>query len=147
MNDNLPFTDRTARNYMRMYHERDRLKTETVSDLTGAYKLIEHKKRNQLNEEEKRFKERKEIFKAHHSIRFERLQDAWRGAENSERKEFLRYLLRMTEDTLRRYRATYQASFSENDKPFYSDIDKRCIELILQFGFYYNDSPKRLIHK
>lgn len=42
--DNLPFTDRTARNYMRLYRERDRFKTETVSDLTEAYgRLVEHK--------------------------------------------------------------------------------------------------------
>ena len=37
---NLPFTDRTAQNYMRLYRERDRLKTETVSDLKSAYKLL-----------------------------------------------------------------------------------------------------------
>jgi len=37
---NLPFTDRTARNYMRIYDNRDKLKTETVSDLTGAYRLL-----------------------------------------------------------------------------------------------------------
>ncbi len=39
---NLPFTPRTARSYMRLYRERDRLKTETVSDLTSAYKLLSH---------------------------------------------------------------------------------------------------------
>jgi hypothetical protein len=38
--DNLPFTDRTARNYMRVYRGRDRLKSETVSDLKAAYKLL-----------------------------------------------------------------------------------------------------------
>jgi len=40
--DNLPFTDRTARNYMGLYRERDRLKTETVSDLgvTGGYRML-----------------------------------------------------------------------------------------------------------
>ena len=38
--DNLPFTDRTARNYMRLYKQKDRLKTETVSDLKSAYQLI-----------------------------------------------------------------------------------------------------------
>ncbi len=38
--DNLPFTDRTARTYMRLYDARDRLKTETVSDLSAAYKLL-----------------------------------------------------------------------------------------------------------
>lgn len=37
---NLPFTDRTARNYMRVYREKDRLKTETVSDLKSAYRLL-----------------------------------------------------------------------------------------------------------
>ena len=37
---NLPFTDRTARNYMGLYRKRDLLKTETVSDLTSAYKLL-----------------------------------------------------------------------------------------------------------
>ena len=38
--ENLPFTDRTARNYMRLHRERNRLKTETVSDLKGAYALL-----------------------------------------------------------------------------------------------------------
>ena len=37
---NLPFTDRTARSYMRVYENRDRLKTESVSDLTTAYRLL-----------------------------------------------------------------------------------------------------------
>jgi len=37
---NLPFTGRTARNYMHIYRERDWIKTESVSDLNGAYKLI-----------------------------------------------------------------------------------------------------------
>jgi len=37
---NIPFTDRTARNYMRLHQERDRIKTETVSDLAGAYHLL-----------------------------------------------------------------------------------------------------------
>lgn len=44
VNDNLPFTDRTARNYMRLFQERDRLKTENISGLKDAYELlIEHK--------------------------------------------------------------------------------------------------------
>ena len=38
--ESLPFTGRTSRNYMRLWRERDRLKTETVSDLTAAYKLL-----------------------------------------------------------------------------------------------------------
>jgi hypothetical protein len=37
---NLPFDVRTARNYCRCFEERDRLKTETVSDLTAAYKFL-----------------------------------------------------------------------------------------------------------
>jgi hypothetical protein len=36
----LPFDVRTARNYCRCFEERDRLKTETVSDLTAAYKFL-----------------------------------------------------------------------------------------------------------
>jgi hypothetical protein len=40
VHNHLPFTDRTARNYMRLHRERDRLKTETVSDLKSAYKLL-----------------------------------------------------------------------------------------------------------
>ena len=38
--DNLPFTERTAQNYMRIYRNRDRLKSETISDLTESYKLL-----------------------------------------------------------------------------------------------------------
>jgi hypothetical protein len=41
---NIPFTDRTARNYMRLYRERDRIKTESVSDLNDAYRLITSQK-------------------------------------------------------------------------------------------------------
>jgi len=40
VNGNLPFTDRTARNYMRLYEGRNRLKTETISVLTEGYKLL-----------------------------------------------------------------------------------------------------------
>ena len=38
--DNLPFSDRTARNYMRVYRNRDALKRKSVSDLTEGYKLL-----------------------------------------------------------------------------------------------------------
>ncbi len=52
VNDNLPFTDRTARNYMRLFNEQDRLKTESVSVLTEAYQtLIEHKVELQVDPE------------------------------------------------------------------------------------------------
>src|SRR6266404_1444826 len=37
---NIQFTDRTARNYMRVYERRDLVKMETISDLTGVYKLL-----------------------------------------------------------------------------------------------------------
>ena len=37
---NVPFTTRTAGNYMRLYEERDWLKLETVSDLTDCYRLL-----------------------------------------------------------------------------------------------------------
>ena len=52
---NLPFTNRTARNYVRLYLERDRLKTETVSDLKSAYRLLNQPKvieKKQVQEEE-----------------------------------------------------------------------------------------------
>ena len=38
--EHLPFTDRTARNYMKLHEHRERLKTETVSDLNEAYDLL-----------------------------------------------------------------------------------------------------------
>lgn len=38
--DSLPFTPRTARNYMRLFEHRDQLKTETVSVLGEAYRLL-----------------------------------------------------------------------------------------------------------
>lgn len=44
--DNLPFTDRTARNYMRLYHERDKLKTENVSVLNEAYSALTGKEKS-----------------------------------------------------------------------------------------------------
>lgn len=37
---NLPFTDRTARNYIRVFENRERLKLESVSDLGSAYRLL-----------------------------------------------------------------------------------------------------------
>jgi hypothetical protein len=37
---NAPFSDRTARNYIRLYENREQLKLETVSDLSGAYRLL-----------------------------------------------------------------------------------------------------------
>jgi hypothetical protein len=38
--NHLPFTARTARNYMALYRARELLKTENVSDLTSAYRLV-----------------------------------------------------------------------------------------------------------
>jgi len=37
---NIPFSDRTARNYMRLFKEQDKLKTENVSDLGDAYNVL-----------------------------------------------------------------------------------------------------------
>jgi hypothetical protein len=37
---NFRFTDRTARNYIRLFENRDRLKLESVSNLTEAYQLL-----------------------------------------------------------------------------------------------------------
>ena len=38
--ENLPFTGRTARNYIKLFNNKDMLITERVSDLTAAYKLL-----------------------------------------------------------------------------------------------------------
>jgi hypothetical protein len=48
----LPFTDRTARNYMRLYECRDQLKTETVSDLslTQGYRLLTDGRRSAFDD-------------------------------------------------------------------------------------------------
>lgn len=45
---NLPFTDRTVRRYMQVYENRKLLKTDTVSDLSEAYKLLEAPKQELL---------------------------------------------------------------------------------------------------
>ena len=37
---NMPFTPRTARNYMRLFDNREQLKSESVSDLGEAYRLL-----------------------------------------------------------------------------------------------------------
>jgi ribosomal protein L17 len=37
---NLPFSQRTARNYMLVFRERHKLKTENVTDLSKAYKVL-----------------------------------------------------------------------------------------------------------
>ena len=46
--DNLPSTDRTARNYMRAYKNRDKLKTENVSDLGATYRLMLEAPKNEI---------------------------------------------------------------------------------------------------
>lgn len=40
ISENLPFSERTARNYMRLYEQRDRVKTANVADLSVAYNLL-----------------------------------------------------------------------------------------------------------
>jgi len=42
---NLLFTDRTARRYMNIFENWDKLKTDSVSDLTTAYKMLEKPKK------------------------------------------------------------------------------------------------------
>jgi hypothetical protein len=64
LESNIPFTDRTARNYMKVYRERDRLKTETISDLKGAYALLASPQEESFNPDEwfKAIKEANNIF-------------------------------------------------------------------------------------
>ena len=47
--EHLPFDIRTAQNYMRVFENRDRLKNESVSFLTNAYRLLEEAKPKQGN--------------------------------------------------------------------------------------------------
>lgn len=42
IDENLPFSRRTAQNYMKIFRERDQLKNATVSHLTEAYRVLEH---------------------------------------------------------------------------------------------------------
>ena len=49
---NLPFTDRTARNYMRVYRNQKRLKTETVSVLGQAYRLLSGQEEDGFDEQD-----------------------------------------------------------------------------------------------
>lgn len=63
--NNLPFTDRTASNYMKLYRYKDKLKKEKVSDLQTAYKLLSnpdnhdrHKRRMKSKKTRKEFADR-----------------------------------------------------------------------------------------
>lgn len=49
--ENLPFSDQTARNYIRLYLNQNELKSKNVLDLTTAYKALQQPKA--LNSEEK----------------------------------------------------------------------------------------------
>ncbi len=44
ISENLPFADRTARRYMRIYNNKDKLKTDRVSDLTSGYRFLTEKR-------------------------------------------------------------------------------------------------------
>ena len=44
LKENIPFSDRTAQNYLRLWGNRELLKNERISDLAGAYKLLEQGK-------------------------------------------------------------------------------------------------------
>ena len=48
---NLPFKERTARNYLRVYRERDNLKRQAVADLNTAYKLLAEPKEDKTERE------------------------------------------------------------------------------------------------
>lgn len=52
---NIPFSSRTARNYMKLFRNRDALKTETVSDFKSAYRLLEAPKEQGPKENESNF--------------------------------------------------------------------------------------------
>ncbi|MHC4618356.1 MAG: DUF3102 domain-containing protein [Planctomycetota bacterium] len=52
--NNMPFTDRAARRYMGIYRDRHRLKTDRVSGLTAAYRLLEAPKPDLLAKLESR---------------------------------------------------------------------------------------------
>ncbi len=45
---NAPFSERTARNYIQCHNERDRLKSASVADLSGAYLLLTEPKKDTL---------------------------------------------------------------------------------------------------
>ena len=42
---NLPFSDQTARNYMKLHHHRDTFKIKNVLNLTEAYRLLSEEKK------------------------------------------------------------------------------------------------------
>jgi hypothetical protein len=46
LEDHIQFTSRTATNYMRLFENRDKLKSETISDLAEAYRVLAHKNPN-----------------------------------------------------------------------------------------------------
>lgn len=60
----LPFTDRTARNYIRLYKNRKQLKTENVSDFKSAYKLLAARNETDSNI---KIKDEYKIFLERHS--------------------------------------------------------------------------------
>lgn len=73
---NLPFSTRTARNYMRLYRQRDKLKTERISDLDAAYHFLVHDKRSTFKEE--REKQAKEIeYRKNHPEECEKIGESW----------------------------------------------------------------------
>jgi hypothetical protein len=53
--ENLDFKDRTARNYMNLFRNKDQLISANVSDLSSAYKLLKNGGKNQESEDEEKF--------------------------------------------------------------------------------------------
>jgi hypothetical protein len=55
---NVGFSERTVRNYIRVYDNRDRLKSANVADLSDAYALLARHKPDELPDAPKSFLER-----------------------------------------------------------------------------------------
>jgi hypothetical protein len=85
----------------------------------------------------------KKISKVLSSIQFGELIKQWSNATKDERKQFLRMRFLDVKDKLNRYRFSNQNWFSESEKEYYAtDIDERTIDIILQFGVYYHETPR-----
>jgi hypothetical protein len=139
---NLSFTDRTARNYMKVYRERNKFKTETVSDLTGAYRLlIEREPKDEVVGSEEKDSERSSKSKIDW-LKLNSINKTWKELSRKDRKNFLRMILNRAEDRLRRFRAKHQREFTEEEELIYDDMDQRTKDLIEKFGSYYNEVPQ-----
>jgi len=86
INSNCGFTDRTARNYIKLYEYKS--KTETVSDLSTAYKVIQQieYEKNHMDE----IKHRQEAFKKAKEKQQEYNNDKeWQDIKQKNKKEYI----------------------------------------------------------